>query len=99
VAGCSGSPVYLDGRLAGALAFAWTYSKDPLYGATPIEDMLKVGTTNAGEPGPAFAFDYSKPIDFGCNRQADYSASLCEEQRPARNQHPALSSDYLRLAR
>jgi len=63
VAGCSGSPVYLDGRLAGALAFAWTYSKDPLYGVTPIEDMLKVGLTNAGEPGPAFAFDYSKPID------------------------------------
>ncbi|MFC1634647.1 hypothetical protein ACFL5Z_07365 [Planctomycetota bacterium] len=31
VAGCSGSPVYIDGRLAGALAFTWTYAKDPLY--------------------------------------------------------------------
>ena len=41
--GCSGSPVYIDGRLAGALAFAWTFSKDPLYGVTPIEEMLRVG--------------------------------------------------------
>jgi len=66
VAGCSGSPVYIDGRMAGALAFAWTYSKDPLYGATAIADMLRVGRGRADEPasgGPAFSFDYSKPID------------------------------------
>lgn len=67
VAGCSGSPVYIDGRLAGALAFAWYFSKDPLYGVTPIEEMLKVGEATAGaqqrafEPG--FAFDFSEPID------------------------------------
>ena len=41
--GCSGSPVYIDGRLAGALTFTWSFSKDPLYGVTPIEDILKVG--------------------------------------------------------
>ncbi len=68
VAGCSGSPVYLDGRIAGALAYAWTYSKDPLYGATAIADMLRVGRGRANPPprasaGPAFSFDYSKPID------------------------------------
>ncbi|MBA7624504.1 hypothetical protein ES703_31913 [subsurface metagenome] len=43
VLGCSGSPVYIEGRLAGALALAWTYSKDPLYGVTPIKEMLSVG--------------------------------------------------------
>ena len=42
VAGCSGSPVYIDGRLAGALATGWQFSKDPLYGVTPIADMLRV---------------------------------------------------------
>jgi len=68
VAGCSGSPVYIDGRLAGALAFAWLFSKDPLYGVTPIEEMLRVGERTPGvkqgacEPG--FAFDYSAPLDF-----------------------------------
>jgi hypothetical protein len=67
VAGCSGSPVYIDDRLAGALSFAWSFSKDPLYGVTPIEEMLKVGEGGGSESAswqPAYAFDYSVPIDF-----------------------------------
>jgi hypothetical protein len=69
VAGCSGSPVYIDGRLAGALAWVYTLSKDPLYGATPIEEMLEVGEVEgAGALGgssrsASLAFDLSKPID------------------------------------
>ncbi|MHC4889410.1 MAG: SpoIVB peptidase S55 domain-containing protein [Planctomycetota bacterium] len=65
--GCSGSPVYIDGRLAGALAVAWTYSKDPLYGVTPIEEMLCVGRGGRPEKSAAqraFVFDFSRPIDF-----------------------------------
>ncbi|ARN57728.1 SpoIVB peptidase S55 domain-containing protein [Sedimentisphaera salicampi] len=42
VAGCSGSPVVIDGRIAGALAFGWSFPKDPLYGVTPIEEMLAI---------------------------------------------------------
>jgi hypothetical protein len=65
VSGCSGSPVYINGRLAGALAYAWPYAKDPLYGVTPIAEMLKVGlggqVNRAGQA--SFAFDFSKPID------------------------------------
>ncbi len=41
-AGMSGSPVYIDGRLAGALAFGWSFSRDPLCGITPIAEMLDV---------------------------------------------------------
>jgi hypothetical protein len=69
VAGCSGSPVYIDGRLAGALAYAWTYAKDPLYGVTPITEMLKVGlggkaAGNTQSFGQRWSvFDFSKPID------------------------------------
>ena len=67
VAGCSGSPVYIDGRLAGALAFTWSYAKDPLYGATPIAEMLAVGRggdsqKRAGQGG--LVFDYTVPINF-----------------------------------
>ncbi len=40
VAGMSGSPIYLDGRLAGALAYGWHFAKDPLAGVTPIENMM-----------------------------------------------------------
>jgi hypothetical protein len=67
VAGCSGSPVYIDGRLAGALAFGFFFSKDPLYGATPIEEMLRVSesstraTQHMGTRG--FLCDFSKPLD------------------------------------
>jgi len=50
VAGCSGSPVYINDRLAGALAFGWVFSKDPLYGVTPIEEILRVGKAQSPEP-------------------------------------------------
>ncbi len=72
VAGCSGSPVYIEGRLAGAMAFGWFFSKDPLYGVTPIREMLEVGRGAEGggirdgikQAGWRYPFDYSKPIDF-----------------------------------
>lgn len=68
VGGCSGSPVYIDGRLAGALAFGWSFAKDPLYGVTPIREMLETGQTNpslklGAERQGTSAIDFSKPID------------------------------------
>lgn len=38
--GMSGSPIYIEGKLAGALAFGWSFSKDPIVGVTPIKYML-----------------------------------------------------------
>jgi len=40
VAGMSGSPVYIDGKLVGAVSYAWSFAKEPLGGVTPIESML-----------------------------------------------------------
>ena len=54
VAGCSGSPVYINGRLAGAMAMGWQFSKDPLYGVTPIADMLRVGGAAFNQSGGEF---------------------------------------------
>ena len=42
IAGMSGSPVYIDNKLIGALAFSWAFSKEAITGITPIEDMMKV---------------------------------------------------------
>ncbi len=43
VAGMSGSPVYIDGRLVGALSYRiGQFSKEPIAGITPIEAMLQV---------------------------------------------------------
>jgi hypothetical protein len=40
--GMSGSPVYLNGKLAGAVAMAFPYAKEPIAGIRPIEEMLAV---------------------------------------------------------
>src|SRR6266849_1558461 len=43
VAGMSGSPVYIEGKLAGALSLKFgIFTKEPLAGVTPIEDILEV---------------------------------------------------------
>ena len=41
--GMSGSPVYIDGRLVGAVALAFSFAKEPIAGIRPIEEMLAVG--------------------------------------------------------
>ena len=40
MAGMSGSPVYVDGKLIGAVAFSFPFTTEPLCGIRPIEDML-----------------------------------------------------------
>ncbi|MBI4481480.1 MAG: hypothetical protein HY652_01185 [Acidobacteria bacterium] len=39
-AGMSGSPVYLEGKLLGAVAFGFPFSKDAIAGITPIQEMV-----------------------------------------------------------
>lgn len=57
VAGMSGSPVYFDGKLAGALAFRiGEFSKEPIAGVTPIAEMLEIDALDhrpASEPAAA----------------------------------------------
>jgi hypothetical protein len=40
VGGMSGSPIYLDGKLAGAYAYGWQFGSEPIAGVTPIASML-----------------------------------------------------------
>lgn len=41
IAGMSGSPVYIDDKLLGAVAYAWSFQKDPIAGITLITDMAR----------------------------------------------------------
>lgn len=50
LAGMSGSPIYIDGKLIGALAYAWQFAKEPVAGITPIEEMLKISRESATGP-------------------------------------------------
>ncbi|MCD9188351.1 MAG: hypothetical protein LUM44_18180 [Pyrinomonadaceae bacterium] len=55
-AGMSGSPVYIDGKLVGAISYSFPFSKEPICGITPIEQMLSIfehnqnTKTKASEP-------------------------------------------------
>jgi len=62
IAGMSGSPIYINDRMVGALAYSWMFSTEPIAGITPIEEMLRIfdferkeapsmaGGATAGEP-------------------------------------------------
>ena len=50
IRGMSGSPVYIDGRLIGAIAYGWYFSKEPIGGITPIAHMLEVATREHPTP-------------------------------------------------
>jgi SpoIVB peptidase S55 len=40
IAGMSGSPVYIEGKLLGAVAFSFPYATEPIAGIQPIQQML-----------------------------------------------------------
>lgn len=53
ISGMSGSPVTIDGRLIGAVAFSFPWAKLPIAGVQPIEQMLEVTDEHArSEPEP-----------------------------------------------
>src|SRR6266481_650462 len=57
VAGMSGSPVYLEGKLAGALSLKLgIFTKDPIAGVTPIEDVVR-------PPAQSGAQQFPLPLD------------------------------------
>jgi hypothetical protein len=57
IQGMSGSPIYIDGKLLGAVAFAWEFAKDPIAGVTPFSQMVQYVRSNdrriAAEPRAA----------------------------------------------
>lgn len=50
VAGMSGSPVYVEGKLLGAIAFGWNFAREPLAGVTPFEDMAAIPVGKHSQP-------------------------------------------------
>jgi hypothetical protein len=77
VAGMSGSPVYIDGRLVGALSYRiGQFSKEPIAGITPIEYMLQV--RDGSSPGAA-----GQKHDTGTLRSGGENGSLGQEEQQA----------------
>jgi len=51
VAGMSGSPIYLEGKMIGAYAYGWTFPRESVAGVTPIENMLAFLDVLQSQPG------------------------------------------------
>jgi SpoIVB peptidase S55 len=70
VAGMSGSPVYLDGKLAGALSLKLgIFTKDPIAGVTPIEDVVR-------PPAQSDAQQFPLPLDTSAVQRTASAFSL-----------------------
>jgi len=83
--GMSGSPVYIDGKLIGAVAFSFAYAKEPIAGITPIGEMLAI----AGEKAPAATPEPARiPFSASVSRR-----DLFEAHRDYFTPPPSLESD------
>lgn len=89
--GMSGSPVYIDGKLMGALAYSFPYTTDPVAGVTPFEQMKALFGT---DPGPVAAGGPGGRLDLGAmlDRMAgpDTRAVLALPPRPGGGEAAAL---------
>jgi len=78
--GMSGSPVYIDGKLLGAIALGFPFSKQPIAGIQPIEAMLADATFSA--PPPASARPLPAALQRGDHRSLASSDKLAELPTP-----------------
>jgi len=88
-AGMSGSPVYVDGRLVGAVAYSFAFSKEPIAGITPIAEMVDIF-----ERKPGSKMELSST---GMNPASLYRAAALPSLLPTRN--PALEELILDTSR
>jgi len=96
VAGMSGSPVYFDGKLAGALAFRiGEFSKEPIAGVTPIEEMLEISALDR-RPAP-MPVRAGLPEADSSNADVAKQSGATQTSSPSENASPAVEkySNYL----
>jgi hypothetical protein len=80
IAGMSGSPVYIDGKLVGAVAFGFPFSKETIAGITPIGEMIDA--TRATTPRAASA-KFATPMGaFGPKAPLDAASMVAALRRP-----------------
>ncbi|MBI2264894.1 MAG: hypothetical protein HYU64_06935 [Armatimonadetes bacterium] len=69
VGGMSGSPVYINGKVVGAVAWGFaSFEKEPIFGITPIESMLGVwhaGSASGSSPSSRSVYSLSRPLKIG----------------------------------
>lgn len=62
IQGMSGSPITIDGKLVGAVAFAWEFAKDPIAGVTPFSQMVQYVRSNDKRIAAEADFEKQGPV-------------------------------------
>lgn len=73
-AGMSGSPVYIDGKLVGAIAFSFPFSKEPIAGITPIKQMIDL--FNKGSENENLKPKEPRPVSFAQLASSEWKPNL-----------------------
>ncbi len=90
VAGMSGSPVYIDGKLIGSVSYGFSFSKKPIAGITPIKDILKVKDYDT----PEYTIDISDiKVEFNKKNMSAITEILRKEI--SKRVYPASENDVL----
>ncbi len=83
VQGMSGSPIYIEGKLVGAVAFAWEFAKDPIAGVTPFQQMVQYVRASDRKLA-AEARDRAAPVPASVSYLLDAGAAAGDEDVPNR---------------
>ncbi len=73
ISGMSGSPVYVEDKVIGAVSYGWGFAKEAIAGVTPIKEMLKV--LESGEKGGTTPQADGRPKEFGAALPAETTSS------------------------
>ena len=80
IQGMSGSPIYIDGKLVGAVAYAWEFAKDPIAGVTPFQQMVQyVRASDRKVAAEASDKATNGPIHASVSYLMDFEASSADE--------------------
>ncbi len=96
IAGMSGSPVYINGRLVGSVSYGLTgFPRKPIAGITPIEDILKVAAPPAA---PVTSVEISDiKIDFSRENTKRVAEAIRRELSARLNFSPARALTPIKL--
>ena len=85
-AGMSGSPVYIDGKIVGAIAFSFPFAKEPIAGITPIKQMIDLFNKGSENDNPKAK--EPRPVSFAQLASVDWKPNL---PKPAVSGAPLLA--------
>src|SRR2546421_3689929 len=71
-AGMSGSPVFIDNKLVGAVAYSFPFAKEPICGITPIKQMIEIFERGSEKPRSGDV----RPVSFSSLASAEWKLSL-----------------------